>query len=1227
MRRQPCVCGLLSAVALLLLTASVSSGSEQVAVLRLFAAPDHRSVDGGSCGSSPQSACALDIALQLAPPGTHIILLPGVYTGAYTVLSPVLLLGQPSESEPVVFDGEFARRPLTFDNVPAHVAHVHFRSGMGVQAGCVLVRRLSNYVAADANNFTRCVFTNCTGSGGDSEATDDGESAAGVAGAVAVFYRHSSGSTFEITRSHVEGNYARSAKYAAGGIAISYAPPTDDQPSFLTTTGHGDTEGGVTTTSSLRITSSYCNTMTLTVTQESLFHIGGTYKRVKGILYGNRPVWKSWSVSNVMFKNAQLTPHLIAYCSAAKTWHLVPTPPQMPVAKALAQHPPCTSSLLTSFTRNAQEGEHASPLSVTKWLLSNGNGGATEALRFVCQDSASYCSTVQVVNAVGGQVHRNGLYYPLNITRAGRPTFKKVFDGDKPQFIWYCAGPREWIVSDDHPANVKDDDAMCSRGIATVETLVMHPTLAPGWRFWDLDTWRSSLGRNSIRVTCAPPRVNLCQTVELVNSPMQDFHSGPYLLSNVTWNHRPTYTLRPPFVSHLWFCGSFNEWVVSETDPATLNPNDERCSRALSSHPTQSATPYQLTTTWAQYLDEEWVPTPSSVRLRCVDDCPRIVVDALGYHLGYKDYLGVYAAIGRLETSAKHGTTRFPRTVAGTGAGPRVYRKLFHSSDIFLYLNYVSRCWVISTSLDPHDVQSVFVEACGGAPAVSVFHASSWAYPAHIQMPVDTDSKTKSRVVDPQPTMSCDVHITCRRINLTAVLYVRQEYLLGVYEPLPALHNNRPMFLHNFSTQAHPSEPKLHFMYYCASFSKWVVGPEPPADGRCPAWIASKSTSSTHPLVNVHWVLSGDGVRWETSPVGVRMGCADDDYESTTSASSGDRGSNQPTAANTPHRNNNGHSSKNRNNKKKEETSSSTGVWDTFSECNFTGNTALTDSSAVAAGAVLLSYGRSEIGEDPTGYLRKSSLVKNEATAPQGAGGIAVQNPYTYRAPQWIWSDVVIAENRGSSGGAHLSSIKVNANRVQLRKNTGFGSGGGIKLQHQANFSGSVVSCRNNYAQRDGGCGSLDSGSSVSLWRSELVNNTALDNDGTTFRGGSVLVVDSKVLSVHHYAISACFLMLSSSELSCAAGTPASLTDGFGCLPDPLSPAGKAPGPSVRTPDSFHNAAGDADGGGAPAAASTEYTALATDVFLVAIVAGAAWWVFRLFSARKESPHKKGGKR
>lgn len=1150
----PCASHIVIVAAVLLLVPLVPTSSSSGPTTSAFDRPArtdlgwfvlHAAPNAPVSSTTPCTAsepCQLQVALDASPPGSTVAMHPGVYVGDYYVSTPVSLVafapGGAVDRE-VIMDGEHRRRPLTFDNVPAHVDGVAFRNGLAERAGCVLVERVSSGVD-EINNFTRCSFTNCTSESIFSSPSSSGLGGQhyGAAGAVGIYYEFNIGSSFEISRTTLENNYARasgSTSVAAGGLLVRHLGPTSDSATY----GHEQHLP-------------YCNSLLVQPQNEQLQYAAGIYRRVKGVMHAGRGVWKRDRGANIIIPGASLAPHMLAYCPSPKSWHIVPISPGISIAKALQRHPPCTSSTLSSWPLPKDDSlDHHTPMSVNKWVLNNGaGGGQVETIRFQCQDSSLYCPTIQLVQATGAQAHRNGLYHMTNITRAGRPTFFKAGDGiEKAQYIWYCPGPREWIVSDDDPTEASDDQQVCSRGIATLETMAVHPLLASGWRYWDVDFWRTSIGgRTGIKLLCAPPPDMTCSSVELVNGPLQDFHTGPYLLTNFTWNKRPTYSLRLPQQSFIWYCGTFSEWVVSETDPSLLDPKDEKCSRALSSHPTPSPVPYHLPIRWAQYLDDEWVPTSAPVSIRCIDDCPRVVIDSLGPKAKHK--MGVYESIGRLSI----GESLAPRA-------HRVYRRLHITQDTgasYLYYHADRNCWVISSSLDQENEASVFAEACGGSPERGLAHATSWSSPS-------VNPSDEPVVLDPQPAMSCDVHRQhCHRINVSAVLYTRHEYLIGVYDPLDSLHNNRPIFVHNFTVQARGSEPKLHYMYYCAPFTKWVIGPAPTNDGRCPAWVASKSTSATHPLVNVHWVLTGDGVRWETTPMGIRAGCADGDASGPSSPTPA--GPSRAAANDAEHskgtKSMRGGPSSKKTQRKDDGPQAAAGFRDVFVECNFTGNVALAGGEGPAAGAILLDYGRTHIGDDPHGYIRRATFRSNDASGIFSAGGAYLENTYPFRSTLTTLNEVAFYSNRGATGGLSVVSGRANLNRVQFHRNVGFENGGGMSLIRQSNATGTTVTFRDNHAQKEGGGGYLDTSSTTTLTKSEFVNNTCYENEGTTLRGGAVYIYDSKVLSVTGYAISACFLVLSSSELSCSTGTPSSLTDGFGCIAENTSagPSGGSKG-------------------------------------------------------------------
>ena len=143
---------LMSATVLLwLLLLSISS----VEGLTIHAAP-HGSEEHQLCGSA-SFPCALATALDMAVPHSTVLLASGVYRGGYHVTVPVRLIA--SANGTVILDGASRHRPLTFENVRAHVEGIGFRNGLGEGAGCVLVNLITGGVDGP-NNFTRCAFSN-----------------------------------------------------------------------------------------------------------------------------------------------------------------------------------------------------------------------------------------------------------------------------------------------------------------------------------------------------------------------------------------------------------------------------------------------------------------------------------------------------------------------------------------------------------------------------------------------------------------------------------------------------------------------------------------------------------------------------------------------------------------------------------------------------------------------------------------------------------------------------------------------------------------------------------------------------------------------------------------------------------------------------------------------------------------------------------------------------------
>ena len=1024
------------------------------------------------CGVNEDRPCSLEVAIHAAPAHTTLSLRHGVYSGGFRITTPLTILGERFSDRLTVMDGGGLHRPLTFDNVPAHVDGVTFVNGVGEGAGCVLVSLLTNRVD-EVNNITRCSFINCTGIA--SEATTD---VAG--GAVSVTYVHSIGASYELNRVHMTNNFGRSKSTAAGGTLIRYGAPT-----------------GSTAAKS-------CNTLVLQVTSEQLQPLAGVYQKLRGISHGGHPVYKSTRLGNPGIKNAPLQPYFVAYCPEKMIWSIFQAPPGVPTSEVIQSNLACHNPTASTVQRYASEIFEGG-LSMIKWITSSTGNVAGEPIRFICQDSGKLCPVVEITNSKDAQSHRNGVFYRTNVTRGGRPSFKKVLDGERQQWLWYCPGAKEWIVSDDDPEFASDTQKVCSRGIATLETLAVHPLHAPQWRYWDLDTWRTSTPAPSgIHVRCRPPMRDVCSVVEVVNH-ILDSPAGPFIVTNFSWNAKPTYKLAGGDM-FMWHCGIFSEWVISETNPRHLVTDDESCSRALSSHPTHAFTPSLSTSKWAHFVGEEWKPLKAPLAIRCIDDCPRLLVNNVP-----RDLVGIYDAVARFN-------------------GSRVYYK--ERPTAFIIFDDSIDSWRMTTDLkDPSATMMIGQGGrLGNSPhKTNIFLTSTW-----------TSTKDITKGDQSPPHLSCDIHRHCSRIEITFVPGTRALHIAGLWLQQPTAHARRPFYAHSSGSA---------FMFYCPSFNKWVIGPDQPTDentARCPSWFASRVTASTHPLKDTDWVLVGDGHKWEALPSHIKMSCAGDpDEPDSVQAPTSTYFSSQNSKRLPPV------------------------VTDSITECNFTGNLGLSHTSSGAGGAVAIHYGRTAIAPDPSGAFRKFHASSNEAasTPPAGrntqsAGAVLIHNDYEHRTVFATFLDGVIVENRGDTGGIGMDAVKGAMSKVQLVRNVAFSNGGAMHLRYRSNVSATGCTMRSNLAQRVGGLAVVSSSSSLHITKSELSNNSAHEMEGTTILGGYVTISDSKILGITHSGVSGCFLQLSSSELSCGKGTPSSLTNGFGCLPDSTNAAH----PAVFTP-------------------------------------------------------------
>lgn len=1027
------------------------------------------SPDGGDfpCGRRSDTPCKLGTAIRHATAHTTLLLSRGIYNGAHVISTPLTIQGETfvtsgdgsaaAGSGLVVLDGAGWHRPLTYDNVPAHLYGITFVNGVGEGAGCVSVSLLSNRVD-EVNNITRCTFLNCTG-----VATEPTTEVA--AGAVAVTYAQSHASSYELNRVVMSSNFARSKSTSAGGALVRYGAPT-----------------GVSAGKS-------CNTYVLQGQNEELQIIAGVYQKLRGVTYSGHPVYKSTRLGNPSVKNAPLQPFLIAFCAEKGVWSLFVAPPGLPISEVLESHRACTNPIIRTSERTAPEVYEAG-LSAMKWMFGEQALSLVEPVRFVCQDLGKHCPIMEVVNAKDAQAHRNGLFYRTNITRGGRPSFKKVRDSEKQQWMWFCPGAKEWIISDDDPEHATDTQKVCSRGVTALDVLSVHPMYATHWRYWDLDTWRPSPSApHGISLRCRPPISDMCSTVEVVN--LHTTPSGPYLITNFTWNAKPTYKLALGNM-FIWHCGVFSEWVISDTNPRALNPDDEACSRSLSSHPTQAFMPSLSTTRWAAYAGEEWKTLVAPLAIRCIEDCPRLVVSNVPRELS-----GIYTTLLRFN-------------------GSRVYYK--HHPTAYIYLEPVSNTWHMAS--DIADATTTYATSLGGRGVHrgNIFSAIKWEHNVLPGVPKPSDTSP--------PLFACDIHKFCSRLEILSVPGTRFLQVAGTWVQQPYPLANRPVFKHATGR---------YFIFYCKAFGKWVMGPDVPDKeehvNKCPAWFSTRITASPHPTKDTTWALVTDGQKWENLPTNLKVTCAADPDEPDTIV--------VPTSVYTS-------TTSNRR---------ATIVTDSVTDCNFTGNIGLSQTTAGAAGAVGIYYGRTGISPDPIGAFRKLHALHNEAvtTHPtgrdvQGAGAVLIHNDYEHRTVYASLIDSVLTENRGEAGAVALDGVRSTLTRVQLVRNHAFGSGGGVNARYRSNVTVTGSTVRGNHAERVGGFALVSHSCFLTVTKSDVSNNTAHEQIGTTLLGGQIAVSESKMLGVTHSAMSACFMHLMSSELSCARGIASSFTTGFGCL-------------------------------------------------------------------------------
>eukprot|EP00758_Cryptobia_borreli_P005757 Tbor_TRINITY_DN4981_c0_g1::TRINITY_DN4981_c0_g1_i1::g.10037::m.10037 len=343
------------------------------------------------------------------------------------------------------------------------------------------------------------------------------------------------------------------------------------------------------------------------------------------------------------------------------------------------------------------------------------------------------------------------------------------------------------------------------------------------------------------------------------------------------------------------------------------------------------------------------------------------------------------------------------------------------------------------------------------------------------------------------------------------------------------------------------------YLYYCAPERMWMIGPQ--ADGmNCPFWIASAPTSSTHPTVyttfpNFKFTVSIECTHDPSLPIMA----VTDAIDSLTKVNL------MPSTTVMPLR----ESARPSIQSSKKDPYVTVPVSDVITNCLFYDNAAIVDTSeAPVAGAIQIVYGGIRIGSSPLVIFKKVSMRNNEGLTTRlpsrvtvySAGGFFIINSATFVTPLTLMTDVNFINNTGQTGGVHAEYLSVQGSRILMLRNRGTHFGGGFSGTI-SNYSFFNTVCRLNHANYAGGCAYIDPLSFLWMQKSELMNNTAGESFGTTLRGGFITFIDGRILGMYQQSLTAHTLVLSSSELLCIKGTtPASIGNGFGCIPDINSP-------------------------------------------------------------------------
>lgn len=1062
----------LFATLLAALAAAVAAGNLHVAPSGSMAQP---------CGNATTPACSLETGIEMAAPYTTLVLSSGVYRGAWHIAKPLRF--QASQRGAVIFDGEARHRPLWFDNVPADLDGIVFQNGFGEHAGCLLVtvataRRMTT-------NISRCEFVNCTAVPATSRTHITGRIPGNlVGGAVAILYTSTSSTAHEITDSTFSRNYARGELAAGGAVVVSHD-------------------------SRLR-PAAKCRTLVLHTSLPDIVPYHGAWRASPTLTAGGEPVFLGPDA--VPLRSAT---HAMALCHRLNSkplhvkWGIFPFNGDDDADAGALERRACNAPIVSDDFRPGPDG--ISPSHVSKWHM--GAGLLAESTTFQCEDAAEECDAFQTFLMPTTQLHRGGMFVRLpNRTFNARPIFKRF---ERPetfstsdateQYVYYCKTNEEWIFTEILPEEQPTNAKACTRGIASFPSVSSHPMFVRNWRFWKTDMWETSSGLKGLHLLCRHAPSLTCPVTEVVQraplnvAPAADLPNGPFILTNLSWNSRPTYST-PNNKTFIWYCGKFSEWIIS-TDVPVVGANgavkSETCMRSLSSHRSSAATPYDHGHGgFSSFVDNEWQRSPAATSIECAADCPTLSLSNVP-----KRYLGLYETVGSFNRR-------------------RLFRQREAAHNLVFY----------SASCE-HKLVVKDAGSGRGCWVIGADTAVSWTNPQNVYAVCLSDEsdvqQTRAWVAlasgNPvSPVFACEVHRRCAVLSVYRLPEAHAP-LLGSYEEHSEAVGGYPTF-----RQLNALQPA--FIFYCAKESKWMIGWTLDGDG-CGGVVASQRTASTNPVQNVVWNQHFTNGRWVTELVGVQC-FTDFDMDTVNVARlPGLRayGAVKMVAKTPMH------------------------LGAVIKDCSFVGNVAGGDSAgSEAAGALLIHSGLTTPTQVHADLLRRLSISENEAVAVQpttrAAGGLLINNAHHTLYHLGYVSEVTVTDNVGPTGGVHFAGAYVAATRLTLSKNKATGNGGGLRGSSWSNVTLVSSTCTKNSATVSGGCAKVDIGSSLLFHRSRLGECQA--HHGSLFDGGTLVVSDSKLYSVADWAISACFLHMSSTEMLCNGGKPSSIVGGFGCVPD-----------------------------------------------------------------------------